>query len=73
MFARSAVRMARYDVSPHLTKWWKGVRPDNGQVSLFSFAHQNMRMVGGGGEFCRFAIIIWGVTYYILEAELLID
>lgn len=33
MFARSAVRMARYDVSPHLSKWWKGVRPDDGQVS----------------------------------------
>mmetsp|Transcript_23682 Transcript_23682/g.47091 ORF Transcript_23682/g.47091 Transcript_23682/m.47091 type:complete len:94 (+) Transcript_23682:57-338(+) len=33
MFARSAVRMARYDVSPHLSKWWKGVRPDDGQVT----------------------------------------
>eukprot|EP00984_Skeletonema_dohrnii_P016124 scaffold7103_cov96-Skeletonema_dohrnii-CCMP3373.AAC.2 len=32
MFARSAVRMARYDVSPHLSKWWKGVRPDDGQT-----------------------------------------
>jgi hypothetical protein len=32
MFARSRVLAARYDVSPHLTKWWKGVRPDEGQV-----------------------------------------
>lgn len=30
--------MARYDVSPHLSKWWKGVRPDDGQVSYFIFA-----------------------------------
>lgn len=22
----------RYDVSPHLVKWWKGVKPDDGQV-----------------------------------------
>lgn len=29
--------MARHDVSPHMTKWWKAVRPDEGQVS-FHFA-----------------------------------
>mmetsp|Transcript_12094 Transcript_12094/g.21500 ORF Transcript_12094/g.21500 Transcript_12094/m.21500 type:complete len:98 (-) Transcript_12094:260-553(-) len=32
-FARSRPLMARYDVAPHLTKWWKGVRPDDGQVT----------------------------------------
>jgi hypothetical protein len=31
-FARSRPLMARYDVSPHMTKWWKAVRPDDGQV-----------------------------------------
>ncbi|KAL3792880.1 hypothetical protein HJC23_004805 [Cyclotella cryptica] len=30
-FARSRTLMARHDVSPHLVKWWKGVRPDEGQ------------------------------------------
>ena len=34
-FARSRPLMARYDVSPHMTKWWKAVRPDEGQVSNF--------------------------------------
>merc|ERR1711971_1450508 len=32
-FARSRPLMARHDVSPHLAKWWKGVRPDEGQIS----------------------------------------
>ena len=36
-FARSRTLMARYDVAPHLTKWWKGVRPDEGQVSCYFF------------------------------------
>jgi hypothetical protein len=31
-FTRSRPLMARYDVSPHMTKWWKAVRPDDGQV-----------------------------------------
>ncbi|KAL3785096.1 hypothetical protein ACHAW5_006790 [Stephanodiscus triporus] len=31
-FARSRPLMARYDVSPHMTKWWKAVRPDDGQI-----------------------------------------
>ncbi|KAL3827377.1 hypothetical protein ACHAXA_003111 [Cyclostephanos tholiformis] len=31
-FARSRPLMARYDVSPHMVKWWKAVRPDDGQV-----------------------------------------
>ncbi|KAL3761000.1 hypothetical protein ACHAWU_004620 [Discostella pseudostelligera] len=25
--------MARHDVSPHMTKWWKAVRPDDGQIT----------------------------------------
>eukprot|EP00578_Thalassiosira_sp_NH16_P021998 CAMPEP_0181098044 /NCGR_PEP_ID=MMETSP1071-20121207/11903_1 /TAXON_ID=35127 /ORGANISM="Thalassiosira sp., Strain NH16" /LENGTH=97 /DNA_ID=CAMNT_0023180587 /DNA_START=62 /DNA_END=355 /DNA_ORIENTATION=+ len=32
-FGRSRPLMARHDVSPHLTKWWKAVRPDEGQVT----------------------------------------
>eukprot|EP00804_Cyclotella_cryptica_P002615 CCRYP_010442-RA/>CCRYP_010442-RA protein AED:0.12 eAED:0.12 QI:50/1/1/1/1/1/3/643/98 len=32
-FARSRTLMARHDVSPHLVKWWKGVRPDEGQIT----------------------------------------
>ncbi|KAL7475722.1 hypothetical protein ACHAW6_001631 [Cyclotella cf. meneghiniana] len=32
-FARSRTLMARHDVSPHMVKWWKGVRPDEGQVT----------------------------------------
>eukprot|EP00543_Licmophora_paradoxa_P009056 CAMPEP_0202445884 /NCGR_PEP_ID=MMETSP1360-20130828/4606_1 /ASSEMBLY_ACC=CAM_ASM_000848 /TAXON_ID=515479 /ORGANISM="Licmophora paradoxa, Strain CCMP2313" /LENGTH=98 /DNA_ID=CAMNT_0049062287 /DNA_START=12 /DNA_END=308 /DNA_ORIENTATION=- len=32
-FSRSRVIMARYDVSPHMVKWWSKVRPDDGQVS----------------------------------------
>lgn len=36
-FARSRPLMARYDVAPHLTKWWKGVRPDDGQVSYYYY------------------------------------
>ena len=31
-FTRSRPLLARHDVSPHLVKWWKGVRPDDGQV-----------------------------------------
>ncbi|KAL7539824.1 hypothetical protein ACHAXR_009639 [Thalassiosira sp. AJA248-18] len=43
-FARSRPLMARHDVSPHLTKWWKGVRPDDGQVTrhLSPFEQQIM-------------------------------
>ena len=33
-FSRSRMLMARHDVSPHMTKWWKAVRPDDGQVSI---------------------------------------
>lgn len=33
-FSRSRTLMARHDVSPHMTKWWKAVRPDEGQVSF---------------------------------------
>jgi hypothetical protein len=32
-FSRSRVVLARYDVSPHLVKWWAKVKPDDGQVS----------------------------------------
>mmetsp|Transcript_28236 Transcript_28236/g.65388 ORF Transcript_28236/g.65388 Transcript_28236/m.65388 type:complete len:97 (+) Transcript_28236:30-320(+) len=31
-FSRSRVLLARYDVSPHMVKWWGKVRPDNGQI-----------------------------------------
>ncbi|KAL7464491.1 hypothetical protein ACHAXS_004826 [Conticribra weissflogii] len=43
-FARSRPVMARHDVSPHLVKWWKGVRPDEGQVTrhLSPFEQQVM-------------------------------
>ena len=37
-FARSRPLMARYDVSMHMTKWWKAHRPDDGQVCPF-FPH----------------------------------
>ena len=33
-FARSRPLMARYDVSMHMTKWWKAHRPDDGQVCI---------------------------------------
>ncbi|KAL7433347.1 hypothetical protein ACHAXH_005522 [Discostella pseudostelligera] len=32
-FSRSRMLMARHDVSPHMTKWWKAVRPDDGQIT----------------------------------------
>eukprot|EP00585_Thalassiosira_rotula_P003398 CAMPEP_0196142886 /NCGR_PEP_ID=MMETSP0910-20130528/12498_1 /TAXON_ID=49265 /ORGANISM="Thalassiosira rotula, Strain GSO102" /LENGTH=97 /DNA_ID=CAMNT_0041404261 /DNA_START=80 /DNA_END=373 /DNA_ORIENTATION=- len=43
-FGRSRPLMARYDVSPHLTKWWKAVRPDDGQITrhLSPFEQQVM-------------------------------
>eukprot|EP00978_Attheya_sp_CCMP212_P044680 scaffold318778_cov63-Attheya_sp.AAC.2 len=31
VFARSRPALARYDVSPHMVKWWKAQRPDDGQ------------------------------------------
>lgn len=31
-FSRSRAVLARYDVSPHMVKWWKGYKPDDGQV-----------------------------------------
>jgi hypothetical protein len=31
-FTRSRTVLARYDVSPHMVKWWKGFKPDDGQV-----------------------------------------
>lgn len=41
-FARSRPLMARYDVSMHMTKWWKAHRPDDGQVcSFFPFYQQS--------------------------------
>jgi len=56
--------MARYDVSPHLSKWWKGVRPDDGQVSeLNYFAKKfmgelfNGRRRSEGGEELSLAIM----------------
>mmetsp|Transcript_15170 Transcript_15170/g.23111 ORF Transcript_15170/g.23111 Transcript_15170/m.23111 type:complete len:101 (-) Transcript_15170:235-537(-) len=30
--SRPLMGPVRYDVSPHLVKWWKGVKPDDGQV-----------------------------------------
>ena len=33
-FSRSRAVMARYDVSPHMVKWWKGVKPMDGQVDI---------------------------------------
>ena len=30
---RTRPLLARYDVSPHMVKWWAKVKPDNGQVS----------------------------------------
>jgi len=33
VFTRSRPLMARYDVSPHLVKWWKNVKPDDGQIT----------------------------------------
>lgn len=55
-FARSRPLMARYDVSPHLTKWWKGVRPDDGQVSCKNFGAQLINMCFAKrysiGEYC---------------------
>jgi len=32
VFTRSRPIMARYDVSSHMVKWWKGTRPTDGQV-----------------------------------------
>ena len=32
VFSRSRPVLARYDVSSHMVKWWKGQKPDNGQV-----------------------------------------
>jgi hypothetical protein len=32
-FVRSRAVMARYDVSPHMVKWWKGCKPDDGQIT----------------------------------------
>ena len=32
VFTRSRPVMARYDVSSHMVKWWKGVKPTDGQV-----------------------------------------
>jgi hypothetical protein len=38
-FTRSRAVLARYDVSPHMVKWWKGVKPDDGQVrEVFPFS-----------------------------------
>jgi hypothetical protein len=34
VFARSRPALARYDVSPHMVKWWKAQRPDDGQVRI---------------------------------------
>lgn len=33
-FSRSRMALARYDVSPHMAKWWKHVKGDNGMVRL---------------------------------------
>mmetsp|Transcript_7896 Transcript_7896/g.14224 ORF Transcript_7896/g.14224 Transcript_7896/m.14224 type:complete len:99 (-) Transcript_7896:317-613(-) len=33
VFARSRPALARYDVSPHMVKWWKAQRPDDGQIT----------------------------------------
>mmetsp|Transcript_13825 Transcript_13825/g.22906 ORF Transcript_13825/g.22906 Transcript_13825/m.22906 type:complete len:99 (+) Transcript_13825:26-322(+) len=33
VFSRSRPLLARYDVSPHLVKWWAKVKPDDGQVT----------------------------------------
>lgn len=58
-FARSRPLMARHDVSPHLTKWWKGVRPDDGQVSLIFFlAIRGFVGVAGG---CQ-GLWVWDET-----------
>eukprot|EP00521_Asterionellopsis_glacialis_P001550 CAMPEP_0195255504 /NCGR_PEP_ID=MMETSP0706-20130129/5687_1 /TAXON_ID=33640 /ORGANISM="Asterionellopsis glacialis, Strain CCMP134" /LENGTH=95 /DNA_ID=CAMNT_0040308383 /DNA_START=36 /DNA_END=323 /DNA_ORIENTATION=+ len=32
-FNRTRVALARYDVSPHMLKWWKDVKGDNGLVT----------------------------------------
>lgn len=49
-FARSRPLMARYDVSPHMTKWWKAVRPDDGQVRpLFHQIIVRFRWYGNQG------------------------
>jgi len=45
-FARSRPLMARYDVSPHMTKWWKAVRPDDGQVRPVSSDIARFRWYG---------------------------
>ncbi|EJK65388.1 hypothetical protein THAOC_13759 [Thalassiosira oceanica] len=38
------VKGPRYDVSPHMKTWWKGVRPDEGQITrhLSPFEQQVM-------------------------------
>mmetsp|Transcript_23331 Transcript_23331/g.34565 ORF Transcript_23331/g.34565 Transcript_23331/m.34565 type:complete len:95 (-) Transcript_23331:181-465(-) len=33
VFARSRPVLARYDVSSHMNKWWKGQKPTDGQVT----------------------------------------
>mmetsp|Transcript_2693 Transcript_2693/g.7053 ORF Transcript_2693/g.7053 Transcript_2693/m.7053 type:complete len:95 (-) Transcript_2693:387-671(-) len=33
VLSRSRPLLARYDVSPHMVKWWKSQKPDNGQVT----------------------------------------
>ena len=32
MLSRTRPLLARYDVSPHMVKWWKSQLKDNGQV-----------------------------------------
>jgi len=32
MLSRTRPMLARYDVSPHMVKWWKSQLKDNGQV-----------------------------------------
>lgn len=32
VFSRSRPILARYDVSSHMVKWWKGSKPADGQV-----------------------------------------
>mmetsp|Transcript_5209 Transcript_5209/g.6371 ORF Transcript_5209/g.6371 Transcript_5209/m.6371 type:complete len:95 (-) Transcript_5209:236-520(-) len=33
VFSRSRPVLARYDVSSHMVKWWKGYKPADGQVT----------------------------------------
>ena len=59
VFTRSRPVMARYDVSSHMVKWWKGVKPTDGQVR-FRWARP-------------FTLIIWRCTLRLLWQKLEVE